>query len=692
MRLRLRLNDLTLRAQLALLVLGLVMGLAVLGAYNTAITAEVASGGRDIFQTHLRGVQYSLETSEAFQALAAALNQHLNAATPDEYAAAERQVSAATDRLHQALKRGRAVSRSREEQAALQTAAAALAEYERAIPSLLEASRAGRSDEAHTLALKMHQTRNTVAGCLERLKNLSLRAAEEENARNEVLAGRARRNNLVAVLLVSLVYLALALLVPALIVRPLHEVRAVAEALARGDLTRSIVFHGQNEIGTVAAAVNASVFGLRKLARQILAASEEVATTSDGLSSSAQAMGQAAEQLALTVDQVAKGSDSQARAVQDVTRLVDRLSQSVAQLAGSAEQMRGDAATTSSIAAQGREAVVEAVRQMGAIKQASLDAAQVVQGLGRRSQEIGQIVELISAVSDQTNLLALNAAIEAARAGEQGRGFAVVAEEVRKLAEQAREATERISSLIREVQDETAKAVASMEAGTQVVGRGEETIARTGSSFASIAASVEGLVARIGQVSASAEGLANGFRTIARTMQDIASVTEEAAAGAEEAATSTEEQSASAQEIAASANQLASLAAELKEAAGRFQVPARSDQILELAKSDHLAWTGRIRRMLEGTERSDADKVRDHHLCRLGKWYFGDGQAGFGHLDTFKKLDQVHAAFHQTCAEAIRLHNVGDSAGARQKAAEIDRLSQRVIGLLDELKAHVREG
>ena len=87
--------------------------------------------------------------------------------------------------------------------------------------------------------------------------------------------------------------------------------------------------------------------------------------------------------------------------------------------------------------------------QVQQIAQQVADSAQVVAELGKRSDEIGAIVDTISGISEQTNLLALNAAIEAARAGEAGRGFSVVADEVRKLAEQSSEAAGNISALHR---------------------------------------------------------------------------------------------------------------------------------------------------------------------------------------------------------------------------------------------------
>ena len=113
----------------------------------------------------------------------------------------------------------------------------------------------------------------------------------------------------------------------------------------------------------------------------------------------------------------------------------------------------------------GTEAVEASVAQIISVEKIVNDSALTVDKLGERSKEIGQIVESISGIAEQTNLLALNAAIEAARAGEHGRGFAVVSEEVRKLAEESQEASQKIATLIGEIQAETTNAVDSMQKG-----------------------------------------------------------------------------------------------------------------------------------------------------------------------------------------------------------------------------------
>ena len=135
------------------------------------------------------------------------------------------------------------------------------------------------------------------------------------------------------------------------------------------------------------------------------------------------------------------------------------MSTSVTEVVNKANMASQAAGKANDSAGTGKIAVDKTVTKMKEISQVVDESAKVIEILGKRSEEIGEIVSVITGISDQTNLLALNAAIEAARAGEQGRGFAVVAEEVKNLAEDSREAAERIAKMIKEVQSETAKAV-----------------------------------------------------------------------------------------------------------------------------------------------------------------------------------------------------------------------------------------
>ena len=114
-----------------------------------------------------------------------------------------------------------------------------------------------------------------------------------------------------------------------------------------------------------------------------------------------------------------------------------------------------------------------------------------VNELGRQSQQIGEIVQMISEIAEQTNLLALNAAIEAARAGEHGRGFAAVADEVRKLAERSAQSTRQIEELIESIQGRVDVVVKAMAAGTAEVESGSELVSSAGEALQQIVRGIE---------------------------------------------------------------------------------------------------------------------------------------------------------------------------------------------------------
>ena len=191
--------------------------------------------------------------------------------------------------------------------------------------------------------------------------------------------------------------------------------------------------------------------------------------------------------------------------------------------------------------------------------------------LGERSDQIGEIVNLINDIADQTNLLALNAAIEAARAGEQGRGFAVVADEVRKLAERTTEATKQIGQTIKAMQTETKQAVVSMEDGVKAVEMGTQDAQKSGDALKDILKQINMVTSEISQIAVASEQQTATANEIAQNIQHISGVMEETARNISENADA--------------AFQMAELSAELKKLISQFRLakPADAQAMVEKA-------------------------------------------------------------------------------------------------------------
>ena len=232
----------------------------------------------------------------------------------------------------------------------------------------------------------------------------------------------------------------------------------------RGDLTVRAPISA-DEVGTVARAYNNTLDALREIVMQVQTTAEQVVNTTDNSTSSSEGLASKAQQQFEELD----------RAVEKIQEMVKTTEQSTL----NAKQVGVALELADRTLQSGDTAMNKTVDSILKIRQTVAETSLRVKRLSESSQKISKVVSLISSFANQTNLLALNAALEATRAGEYGKGFAVVADEVRNLSHQSAEATTEIENLVQEIQAETQKVEAAMEAGIEQVAEGSNLVNET---------------------------------------------------------------------------------------------------------------------------------------------------------------------------------------------------------------------
>ena len=320
--------------------------------------------------------------------------------------------------------------------------------------------------------------------------------------------------------------------------------------LAEGDLTVHATVT-EEITGAIADSVNYAIDALRSLVATINTTAVEVSSS--------------AEKTQAIATRLTDSSAHQAREIASASAAITDMADSMKGVSKDAEDSVDVAHKSLEIAQKGAGIVRRSISGMDTIREQIQETSKRIKRLGESSQEIGDIVGLITEIADQTNILALNAAIQASTAGEAGRGFAVVADEVQRLAERAGNATKQIEALVKTIQSDTNEAVSSMEASTTNVVSGAKMAEDAGGALIEIENVSDELAELIRGISNSANKQASVAMDVSNTMNVIQEITLQTSEGTEE--------------TSASIGNLSDLANELRKSVAGFKLPDSDEQV-----------------------------------------------------------------------------------------------------------------
>ena len=284
------------------------------------------------------------------------------------------------------------------------------------------------------------------------------------------------------------------------------------------DFTVNAEVIGKDEISEVATAINRLINKLQANLKTIAQGANSVAS--------------AASLMATSSNQVATASHEQSESASDMAATVEEMTVSINHVGDRAQEANRISSESGDLAISGEKIINQTVTDIQDIATTVGEAAELIHGLEKHSQEISNVVSVIKEVADQTNLLALNAAIEAARAGEQGRGFAVVADEVRKLAERTAMSTQEISGTIATMRTSASNAVASMEGVVDKVAKGVESAQEASEAIRMMGEGSRSAVGMVEEIATAIREQATATNSIAMQVERIAQMSEESSAAA----------------------------------------------------------------------------------------------------------------------------------------------------------------
>jgi methyl-accepting chemotaxis protein len=378
--------------------------------------------------------------------------------------------------------------------------------------------------------------------------------------------------SIILLIISLLISISIGLLVAAMISGPLKEMKAKVNALAMGDLTQTLNSKGCQEMNQVVLDFNHAVESLRQLVGGINEHAQMLALASNELREASANSGRAAGEVATVIEELTKASSEQAKQVEQTATTINELGELVRTVSGNTTNMASMSQKIAASASVGQKVTGDVASGMSNLYETTQKIHSVIGEMNQTSSEINEVASLIGSVSEQTSLLALNAAIEAARAGEHGKGFSVVAVETGKLADQSKQASQKISNLIDQMIGRSENAAEVIKEGLEQAQESSTLTTQATGTFQSIFKELGEVLNKISEVAESAQQMAERNDAMIGAVTQLSAISEEGMASTEEVAASIEEQSAGAEEVASLAENLADLADKLKQSTNTFKI------------------------------------------------------------------------------------------------------------------------
>ena len=356
------------------------------------------------------------------------------------------------------------------------------------------------------------------------------------------------------------------------VANPVVALDGMINAMAEGDLSERYSYLASGDIKRLVDNLERAQVQLTTLLSGVMKSAETFELSSLEMLSSGEEMSRSTSEIASATGEMSSGAQSQVSKVDEVSHLIE-------QILSSSNEMRERARGINQAAQQGAQKSQDGGKMLNDLKTSIVEIMQYtskthesIDVLKGRSDEISQVLTVISEIAAQTNLLALNAAIEAAQAGDAGRGFAVVAEEIRKLAEDSRQSATRIEQLIADVQKDTMETAKAMDQMSERVKSGTAVSSAALEIFNEITSSSNRTLGLSEEIVSATETQLTNIQEVVGITESVVVIAEQTAAGTEEVASSAVELASGMDAYKEKSTELSSLASELKEELSKFKL------------------------------------------------------------------------------------------------------------------------